>query len=610
MSYFSDSSSSSDDSSLDHNHTRTTRASAQMSQPTRPLAISTDETKGPSNSDRAAAKSVKSTKSAAPLTTEATPASETPKQRSKASVHRPTPMWRAPAMRMGSHIGAEPGIDPRRASVNVRYGHIRQQCIIELVDYSVDRCSFGRMTNNELVEMLGDEEASKREPWANVRWINVGGLSWEVISALALRYDIHPLAVEDVLHQRGRARSKADYYPKHLFLRLLCHRIGSEDEWLSPDSTLGHLPLDIPRSESPEPMDEKGDDSGTADEVHAVYLNPDLNAGQSTMKGAWDAAKRAAVDAGTLERSRPRPTLQATWSSSFINRIHKKQRHAEDWKLIQKLKKGERVNVKVYPICIFLFRDGTVISISQDAKLDFTAPIRDRLRQSDTVLRTTADPSLLVESLIDLIVDQALEVVEEYQGKIFKIEKEVLLKPDMRTVTSLHMLQEDLIMHKRSLEPIKTLVYGLRRYDVDRVGAIAENQSEGVPWDPVTRPVGFMSDRARVYLADVYDHLEYILMSLDMFAGMVSYQMNEVMRRLTLVTIIFLPLSFLSGYFGMNFQNMWSTTTHTDVFFWEIAFPVMAVTIPLFMMPDLRRIVHYLEKRIIRRQVRKTYEYE
>lgn len=510
-------------------------------------------------------------------------------------------------------VGAEPGIDPRRASANVHYGYIHQQCDIEVIDYSPDQCSFGHMKNQQLIEMLQDSAASEREPWANVRWINIGGISWDVISAMALRYDMHPLAIEDLIHQHGRARSKADYYPKHLFMRILCHRLAPDDD-MSLDASLGHVPLDpsaIPRTASPEPMDmdhydEKGLES--MDEGRTMHNSPGVGAKDKGI-GARD------VESSPADRPvRPRPVARhSSWSSTLLHFAKKKQQHAADWKLIQKLKRGERINVKLNPISIFLFRDGTVISISQDPEVDFTAPIRDRLRQSDTSLRMTADPSLLVESLIDLIVDQALVVVEEYQGKILKIEKAVLLKPDMKTVTSLHMLQEDLILHKRTLEPIKTLVNGLRRYDADRAAAIALKEDFGQ--DSAIRPAGFMSDKARIYLADVYDHLEYILNSLDMFASvsdnlinytcnMVSYQMNEVMRRLTLITMIFLPLSFLSGYFGMNF-SMWSTGKHTDVFYWEVSLPVMVVLLPMFMMPDLKRMWHYAEKRVIKLHVNK-----
>lgn len=84
--------------------------------------------------------------------------------------------------------GAEPGVDPRRASADAEYGGIKQQCVIELVDYSAVRTSFGRMTNREFVEYMNDSKASAREPWVKVRWINIGGLSWDVLKALSIKY--------------------------------------------------------------------------------------------------------------------------------------------------------------------------------------------------------------------------------------------------------------------------------------------------------------------------------------------------------------------------------------------------------------------------------------
>lgn len=104
------------------------------------------------------------------------------------------------------------------------------------------------------------------------------------------------------------------------------------------------------------------------------------------------------------------------------------------------------------------------------------------------------------------------------------------------------MLGGDLILLKRTMEPIKTLIYGLRRYDLDRCAAIAE--SEGVAKEKI---VGYMSSRSKVYLvgafpfldvavvlmmlkADVYDHMDYILTSLEMFANisenLIEYAFN------------------------------------------------------------------------------------
>ena len=126
---------------------------------------------------------------------------------------------------------------------------------------------------------------------------------------------------------------------------------------------------------------------------------------------------------------------------------------------------------------------------------------------------------LIVSSLI--VVDQALEVVEEYQGRILKIEQAVLLKPSMKTVrrrqcpyrffsypyfsallvesanarlSAVHILQGDLILHKRTLEPIKTVIYGLRRYDVDRALALRD------PDDVDAKLEGYMSHKSKIYL--------------------------------------------------------------------------------------------------------------
>lgn len=114
-----------------------------------------------------------------------------------------------------------------------------------MVDYSAVRSSFGRMSNKTFINMLQHEDASKREPWVKVRWINIGGISWDVMSALAIKYSLHPLALEDVLHQRGHARSKADYYNNHLFLRVLCHALAQDTD-VSSDTV--DPDVEIPRS--------------------------------------------------------------------------------------------------------------------------------------------------------------------------------------------------------------------------------------------------------------------------------------------------------------------------------------------------------------------------
>ncbi|KAK7032805.1 magnesium-like protein [Favolaschia claudopus] len=532
------------------------------------------------------------------------------------SVRKVIAMYKSTSVITGRGVGAEPGVDPRRASADAQFGNIKQDCVIEVADYSAVRSSFGRMTNKEFVNFMNDPDASEREPWVKVRWINIGGMSWDVIKAVSLKYDLHPLALEDVFHTRSQTRSKVDYYTQHLFLRVLCHELRDANEPYTSSPAQGSTLTDLPRSDSP---------TAFTDEEAALEMREmgqgDFGDDEKTLRGTNNSSRRKRPLLPTT-RPNPRHSTKARSRLSELSAIRheaaddaERKRRYEDAAL-QALKSGERVNVKVSPMFIFLLRNGTVISMHSTPNLELTQPITRRLRQRDTGLRTSADPALLVQSLLDLVVDKALEVIDAYHVKIKKFEREILLKPQMSTVRNLHILSGDLILHKRTLEPIRTVIYGLRRYDDDRVAALIDMTSEE---NKNMKPKGFMSPKSKIYLADVFDHMEYILTSLEMFAGigenlinytfnMASYEMNEVMRRLTLATIIFLPLTLLTGYFGMNFEQMWSVHGHSDILFWEIAIPVMAVVLPIFIVPDIKRMIHYIQKRVLTKKIVKAYK--
>ncbi|KAF8527557.1 hypothetical protein BU17DRAFT_81765 [Hysterangium stoloniferum] len=498
--------------------------------------------------------------------------------------------------------GAEPGIDPRRSSAFVTWGHIKEKCSIEVMDYSSVRSKSCTYDNQGFINFLQDNGPAK-ESWAKVRWICVGGISWDVISALALAYDLHPLSLEDVLHRRGHIRSKADYYPKHLFIRALCHSLGDPDainDLTAYTGAQAHNITDAPRSSSPGGMSKVK--SFEDKEIDLGYETNDEMNGSSY--GIFRRARGRSGTKKTVERE------MEEGPQTFPNQSRRTNSHstAEALLMLEQLKAGQRINVLRRNLFMYLLRDGTFITIHQTNTPDFASPIMNRLHSRDTLLRSTADASLLLESVLDLVVDQAVEVVEEYQKMILKLERDILLKPKMKSVRHLHILSGDLTLHKRTLGPLKPLIYGLRRYDLDRCIAVAEAVTE-MDEDATGRKIkGYMSHKSKVYLADVHDHVEYVLLSLDMFASvaenlinytfnMASYEMNEVMRRLTLATIIFLPLTLLTGYFGMNFATQPSVQEHSDVLFWEISIPVMIVVVSLFMWDDVIRMKHYLEKK-------------
>ncbi|KAG2022560.1 manganese resistance protein MNR2, variant 2 [Coprinopsis cinerea AmutBmut pab1-1] len=530
-----------------------------------------------------------------------------PKDKFKAAVRKVMAMRRGMTLLgAGKAIGGEPGIDPSRPESDVAYGHIHEECAIEVVDYSAIRHSSHKMSNAEFIDLMDNEETWKAPRWAKVRWINIGGLSWDVIKALASRYALHPLALEDVFHGHSRNRSKADYYTKHLFIRVLCHELadGALDE---PPPLLSEV---MPRAESPDSISIDEERASDREDEKAQYSAANYARRSGLRRRPILPRSLADLPKMHSQSSTGTSQLAALLRREGQAKAQQEKRKAAD-AFLEKLKEsGQRVHVKVTPMFMFLYRDGTVITIHKTPDLEFSTPISARLGQRDTVLRKSVDPSLLVHALLDITVDKAMQVIDEYHKKISKMERKILMKPNMKTVRALHILDGDLILHKRTLDPIKTMIFGLRRYDLDRCAALIDMSD---PANKDVKVVGFISHKAKIYLADVYDHMDYILTSLDMFAGIAenlidysfnvaSYEMNEVMRRLTLATIIFLPLSLLTGYFGMNFEPFPAVNKHTDLYFWIIALPCMGVVIPLFLFSDIKNMIHYISKRIAGRK--------
>ncbi|KAG6909489.1 hypothetical protein DXG01_017211 [Tephrocybe rancida] len=459
--------------------------------------------------------------------------------------------------------GSEPGINPRRTSASQTYGNFKQACLIHVADYDAKDASMRRLGNDELIHMMQDP-AVRRDPPSTesvytppsgVRWIDIGGLDWQVISAVALKYNLHVLALEDVLHEQGHNQSKADYYHEHLFIRILCHTLEKDD---ATSGEGNENPIPDSRTEYPGSWLEAG--RGRSQEPEKVSGRSPLSTGPPLPTIMPSDANSQHHDASKLTKPQ---SLSGFWDAA-----HKRQALR-----IKLLTKGDRVNVLHEPMSIFLLRNGTVITIHPKADLELTAPIRERLLQEDSLLRVSSDASLLVQALLDLgmsiasscldqllmaywhhtAVDRALEIMDEYQKKIHQVEHDVLLSPGLDTIRSLHILSGDLIMHKRTLDPIKVMLYSLRHHDLDRCVALAKHaQAEAglatlssAPGTPNVQ--GYLTYTAKLYLvsrllnnalsnpqSDVSDHMDFILASLDIFAGLSENLINFAFNSATI----------------------------------------------------------------------------
>lgn len=179
----------------------------------------------------------------------------------------------------------------------------------------------------------------------------------------------------------------------------------------------------------------------------------------------------------------------------------------------------------------------------QEKKGDVFEPVRERLRQFKGRIRTLG-VDYLAYALLDAIVDNYFLVLERLGDQIENLEELLINNPSEETLKTIHKLKRDMIFLRKSVWPLRETISGLER-------------SESALFQKSTG----------VYLRDVYDHTIQVIDTVesyrDMVSGMldiylssVSNRMNEVMKVLTIIATIFIPLTFIAGIYGMNFEFM------------------------------------------------------
>ena len=190
-------------------------------------------------------------------------------------------------------------------------------------------------------------------------------------------------------------------------------------------------------------------------------------------------------------------------------------------------------------VSMFLGKD-FIVSF-QDEDDDLFQPVRKRLRQPGSRIRQKGIDYLFY-ALIDVVIDRKFPLLEELGERIEEVEDELLDRPSMASVGRIHQLKRDLLLLRRYLWPEREVVGRLLRDE-----------------DPL------IGQDSRIYLRDCYDHAVQIMDLLETYREMVAGQMevylsaisnrlNEVMRVLTVISTIFIPLTFITSLYGMNFD--------------------------------------------------------
>jgi magnesium transporter len=208
---------------------------------------------------------------------------------------------------------------------------------------------------------------------------------------------------------------------------------------------------------------------------------------------------------------------------------------------------------------VSLFVGHRTVLTFQETPGDIWDPIRQRLRVTGSRLRMT-DASFLAYSLIDAIVDQAFPILEHFGDRLELLEDSILQRPSPETIQEIHRLKRELLILRRAMWPTREVVQKLQR-----------------------EPHECFSEVTRTYIRDVYDHTvqaidivetyrEVAMGLTETYMTSMSNRMNEIMKVLTIIGTIFIPLTFLAGVYGMNFEYLpefkwrWSYPT-----FWGIS---------------------------------------
>ena len=222
-----------------------------------------------------------------------------------------------------------------------------------------------------------------------------------------------------------------------------------------------------------------------------------------------------------------------------------------------------------------ILRENMLITF-QERVGDVFEPVRERLRKVKGRIRNSG-ADYLAYTLIDAVVDSYFIVLEKMGESIESLEEKLLSYPSKETLEKIHELKRELISLRKSVWPLREMLRILETVESD-----------------------IMKEKTLVYLRDVYDHViqvsdnietfrEIASGMLDVYLSSISNKMNEIMKVLTIIATIFIPLTFIAGIYGMNFKYMPELEWH-----WGYPFAIFVMVIIVAVMFMWFKRKHFL----------------
>src|SRR4030095_7850244 len=232
-------------------------------------------------------------------------------------------------------------------------------------------------------------------------------------------------------------------------------------------------------------------------------------------------------------------------------------------------------------LSIFLGRN--YVLTFQEHPGDCFDTVRDRISKAGGRIRNCG-PDYLAYALIDAFIDDYFPVLEKYGERLEELEDEVITRADTQVIAQIHQVKRDLLVLRRAIWPLREAVNSL-----------------------VRDPTPLISEETRIYLRDCYDHAVQLIDLLEnyreiasslveVYLSSVSNRLNEIMKVLTIFTVVFIPLNFIASIYGMNF-NTESSPWNMPELNWRYGYPF---TLGLMAAVALSMLIFFRKKKWIR----------
>ncbi|MGH9399738.1 MAG: magnesium/cobalt transporter CorA [Thermoanaerobaculia bacterium] len=229
----------------------------------------------------------------------------------------------------------------------------------------------------------------------------------------------------------------------------------------------------------------------------------------------------------------------------------------------------QRTGGKLESEQISLFLGHNTVLTFQEAPGDIWDPLRQRIAAPASRMRQN-DASFLLYCLLDAIIDNCFPVLEQYGERLEELEEIILDKPSKSAMQEIHALKRELLVLRRAIWPMREVVLGLQREEHECVS-------------PTTRT--YLRDAAdhAIHIMDILETYREIATSLtEAYMTSLGIRTNDVMKVLTIIGTIFIPLTFLAGVYGMNMpipENQWHVSYPV---FWLVCLVVAGAMVAWF----------------------------